>query len=234
MKAVGFIQYISSHQFKNQLRLIFILFFIFLFIDCHKKEEIIIEEPLNTPLPIAARTYWQIDSTDTAMKIKKINLVGYPTGTLTMDLDGDNSTDLKINVIHSPGILQSTYDCSIEITNIDCFISCDSIYSFEQNNYCNSTKSTTIVNQLFAKVLSYKDTLRTNLKWRQGIIHITYLGEYWYVSPYPNCNVITKSLNWPDNVWRYIGIKFKGKLGWIKMYSFMNKTNTISEFALVE
>jgi hypothetical protein len=186
-------------------------------------------EVTQNPQPNQA-FFWLIDSTTTNFAINHY----YPpiVNTQTIDLNNDTKEDIKINLIY---VVSTTtgyrhIECKIQTASDSSFVLCDSVYKMVRVNHCDSTTETITKTDLFVKALNYGDTLKTKGTWRKGNFHFV-LFDQQLQPPLRNCDMTLQSINW-QGIICYVGIKVKGRVGWIKFYVDYFKRLSAYEYAL--
>ena len=234
-------KFFNTHRLSTTtkgLKYSFILVLIFYFSSsCKKKNSASpVEEPTpvntGTPTPIIVpRTSWEIDTLDKDLTITK------HTNTLTnvneIDVNGDKIIDIKIGVSswHSAN---SSHDYStfIETVNNDTYILTNSVYDIFKFNNCTNTSATVSVNGLAVKALKYKEAINPNDTWKQAKITISQDVIDWPLPPNAPCSSGYFLINWPSKEYRYIAVKIKGKIGWLKILSDGYLGMYLKEYAL--
>jgi len=183
------------------------------FLSCQK-------DPQVTQIAIARSEFLIIDSVsnvNVAFTNFQTPLYLYSSNSqksYSLDVNADGSADYELIFNNMNGGCQGALfnrRARVKSLNLESYILTDSVFSM--NSYINTTL-TAVENRdsLFPKQLKIKDTLYTNDKFRNGNIFLSE-SNGWDCPPSRFSN---------DNVWYnkdklYLGIKHKGRLGWIRI-----------------
>lgn len=150
---------------------------------------------------------------------------------IDINSDGINDFDISAycNYIFGGSVLQQ---CRLRIKtfNNDSYILTDSIYPSATFDANNTFVSQSLVDSLYPKVI-YKDSIITiNDMWKKGDFNL--LSSNGNLLP-PNGSGYTTYLGaWKDLDQKYVAIRYKNNLGWIKIGILYNKYLKIYEYAL--
>jgi len=150
-------------------------------------------------------------------------------GLYNLDINKDGTPDFIFKADNSYGCAGATQyiNLSIETANNSSYILCDSIYSSFYHSPSGSITITT-VNALYPKAMSLDDSITVRGMWRQGNVSILH-------SVSGNCppdGSYTQDGKWIGLDQKYIGLRCKNRLGWVKIGLPSNNSIRIYEFAL--
>ena len=146
----------------------------------------------------------------------------------SIDFNSDGRDDIKLSVMNIygfGGLILADSKLRIQTLNSDCHLLIDSIYPHVDLNG-NTIINQSLVDSIYPKVLSLRDTVNIHGKWRQGNINI--LNSGWDIPPTDDHYY---EGYWWDLDEKYIGIKFKNSLGWIKIGIPFNNSIKVYEYA---
>lgn len=194
------------------------LYILLLLLTSCKKNKKTSESTTSTPNNPVVTPVTTIDSTDTRVQITRYDPILITT--TDVDLDKDGTADVRINITNNFSAGGNTQlETQMQTLKANTFLLCDSVYTQLNADGCNNSSTNTQINQLYIKALAYKDTLKSNDRWRSDTIHVFNYQQIWVIQSGPNaCYTFTQSLNWPSNEYRYIGVMVNGHPGWIKIY----------------
>lgn len=149
--------------------------------------------------------------------------------TYNLDLNKDGTIDFIFKANNSYGCAGASQyiDLRIETANSSSYILADSVYS----SFCHSASggdTILTVNALYPKVMSGNDSIGLQDKWRQGNLSILQ-------SIRGNCppdGSYSQDGKWIGLDQKYIGLRCKNRLGWVKIGLPNNNSIKLYEFAL--
>jgi hypothetical protein len=213
------------------MKYIYFLFYIFLLLlsSCKKEKK----EPV---VPVITITPFIIEYNNPNIFVNDIK----PDTTIEsfqvpnyfqIDLNSDGQDDFRFSVFNMyayGGLVLAISNLRIESLNSDSYIFVDSIFPHVDLNGDTVIHQSSI-DSIYPKVFSLGDTISIHENWKKGNFNILRSG--WEIPP--------SGEHYYEGYWwnldeKYIGIKCKGLLGWIKI-GIPNKYNRsikIYEFAL--
>lgn len=181
-----------------------------LLVSCKKDPEI--KEATSVSKIVISDSYPLVAVTDLNpdVTVQSWNVLGL----YNLDIDKDGTTDFTFKADNSFGCAGASQyiNLSIQTANSSSYILCDSVYSSFCHDPSNNVTVIT-VNALYPKVMSLNDTISVHNEWRQGDVSI--LRKI--AGNCPPDGSYSQDGKWIGLDQKYIGLRCKDHLGWIKI-----------------
>ena len=142
-----------------------------------------------------------------------------------LDVNADGTPDFNLNYQNNYGngsaMVHLSTKISIEASSSDGSVLCDFIYPkrvFHKNT--DTLISETPMNEIYPKILSENDVIHKTDNWKTGRFYLLYSYEAYKFDPTKTSQELISTTY--EGAWymtdkKYVGIRYKDKLGWIKI-----------------
>jgi hypothetical protein len=187
----------------------FFIFSILVFVFSCKKDEGVVPNEITITSASSSKIAITDVNPDTVLYLYN------QTESFSIDVNNDDVYDFKLSTTSGYPCAGGMYYLTRQIESLssEAYILADSVY-FNSDYDSSHVLSKTTISDLYPKVLSLNDGITIKDKWRKGIMKIVYsYGSNGFCG---NGHIGTSGY-WIGLDNKYIGIRYKNLLGWIKI-----------------